>query len=101
MIAGQMANMGKLKQLKDVDPPVLEDGLEIYLQAFHSLDRGRAHNFGPTPIPWSEIQYYSEAHEFDSRQTDFLHFFMIKLDEYELDRVRKEQKRQAAKGKGK
>lgn len=88
----QMINMGQSVENFDIEPPVLEMGLSIYLAAFYNLDRGRNHYFGPTAIAWRDVEYYAERNNFSERQTNELHFFIGEMDRYELERVAKEQK---------
>lgn len=97
-----MANMGKKTKSSDMEEPVLELGLELYLFAYHNLDTERSHANGPCPVPWSKIEYYAERNHFDERQTEELHFFVQKMDEFELDRVRRiqeQERRKAQKAK--
>lgn len=72
--------------------PVLQDGLELYLNAFFELDTERSHNMGATPIPFTSIVKYAELFDFDDRQTDSLLAHIRGMDGDNLERVRKAQK---------
>jgi hypothetical protein len=70
--------------------PELELGLNLYLIAFFDLDSERSHSFGYTRIPWSSIQDYAAANEFDGYQTECLNYFIRKMDSANAERLDKE-----------
>lgn len=73
--------------------PELQEGLQLYLQAFFDLDSERSHATAPTAIPWSSVQYYASSFDFDEEQTEDLHFFIRRMDSEHLKRIDKKLKR--------
>jgi hypothetical protein len=60
--------------------PVLENGLEFYLQAFFDLSSDRSRGFDQGPIPWSSIISYASHYGLDYEETEELLFFVRRLD---------------------
>lgn len=80
---------------EEAEPPKLGPGLEIYLEAYYLIDR-RNHSQGPEYIKWSEVQFYALANDFDDRQTEWLHYFVREMDDFEVGRVAEEQEQARA-----
>ncbi len=76
---------------KIANAPELKMGLEIYLNAFFELDTERTHIFSFTPIPWSSMKNYAEFNGFDTEQTEDLIFYIRKMDEQHLKRLKSKQ----------
>jgi len=71
--------------------PELQNGLQVYLQAFFDLDAERTHALALTPIPWTSINGYSTAYKFDEEQTEDLLYHIRKMDNAHLSRLSKKQ----------
>jgi hypothetical protein len=50
----------------------------------------------PTAIPWTCVQDYAKAFEFDEEQTEDLHFFIRRMDSEHLKRIATKIKNKAA-----
>ena len=72
--------------------PELRIGLELYIQAFFDLDSERSHAMGLVSIPWSSINEYAKAFDFDAEQKEDLFFFIRKLDSSNLKRLESKSK---------
>jgi hypothetical protein len=91
-IAKQAMRAGQALPDRIANAPELQDGLQLYLQAFFDLDCERSHSQGLTSIPWTSVSAYAQAFGFDEEQTEDLHFFIRKLDSEHLKRLDKKQK---------
>ena len=67
--------------------PVLNCGLELYLNAFFDLDTTRSHGLGLTPISWLSIKEYATSFDFNVELTEDLFFFIRAMDKSHLDRM--------------
>lgn len=74
---------------KIANAPELEEGLEVYFEAYFDLDTERNHGMGLMQIPWSKIQMYAEANQFDEEQTEELHAYIRQMDNANLARLDK------------
>jgi hypothetical protein len=88
-IARQAIQAGEALPDKIANAPELEDGLEIYFEAFFELDTERNHGMGLTQIPWSKIRMYAEANGYDEDQTEELHAHIRTMDNAHLARLEK------------
>ena len=86
-IAKQAMRAGQPTPDRIANAPVLEMGLQLYLQAFFDLDSERSHAMAPTPIPWTSIAAYARAFEFDEEQTEDLFFHVRRMDAEHLKRI--------------
>lgn len=68
------------------EQPVLAQNLIVYLDAFYELDTERPAGTVPGPIPWGKIIQYGQHYGFDEQE---LLFFIRKMDEAHLQRLRK------------
>lgn len=75
--------------------PVLNYGLEFYLDAFMDLDSERSHGMGWMRIPWHCTWQYGLAYDLDTEQMDDLVYFISRMDAAHITRL--EEKREAAK----
>lgn len=75
-----------------VNAPELQNCLYLYLQAFFDLDCERSHAFGPSPIPWTSINDYANAFNFDQEQKDDLFYFIRQMDGKHLEKLRQKQR---------
>lgn len=60
--------------------PVLQVGLELYLNAFLDLSSCRPQGFVEGPISWISIHQYAEANEFTGEQREDLFYYIHSLD---------------------
>ncbi len=81
--------------------PELQEGLQLYLQAFFDLDSERSHALAPTAIPFTSVAAYARAFKFDEEQTEDLVFFIRRMDTEHLKRLAKKQKTNTGKKGGK
>jgi hypothetical protein len=95
-IAKQAMRAGQPMPERIVNAPELQQGLQLYLQAFFDLDCERSHAMAPTAIPWTSVQDYAKAFEFDEEQTEDLHFFIRRMDSEHLKRIATKIKNKAA-----
>jgi hypothetical protein len=72
-----------------LNKPILEEGLELYMQAFYDLDTERDYSMQAGPIKWSDIVGYAHYYDFDEEQTDALLFFMRRMDNFRLKELNK------------
>lgn len=86
-IAKQALRAGNPIPDRIANAPELEQGLQIYMQAFVDLDTERSHAMGLVAIPWKSIAQYAEVFELDEEQRDDLFFFIRKMDEAHLKRI--------------
>lgn len=96
-IAKQAMRAGQPLPDRIANAPELENGLQLYLQAFFDLDSERSHVQGPTAIPWTAIADYAKCFEFDEEQTEDLFYFIRRLDGENLKRVANKQKANSGK----
>lgn len=69
--------------------PVLQIGLELYLNAFFELDSERQVGFSILPIPWRSIVNYAQVYGLDDEQQEDLIFLVRKMDNAHIERIRK------------
>ena len=62
------------------NPPVLGEGLGMFLDAFWRLTTCRQMGFGLGPIPWTAIQEYARINEFDDDHADDLEHHVMAMD---------------------
>lgn len=86
-LARQAMRSGQKMPDRIANAPELNLGLQLYIEAFFDLDSERSHAQGPTPIPWTSIQSYAEAWDFDDEQTEDLFYLIKKLDTFNLKRI--------------
>lgn len=86
-IAKQAIRAGQPLPDRIANAPELQQGLQLYMQAFFDLDSDRTHALAPTAIPWASIQNYAVALGFSEEQTEDLHFFIRRIDSEHLARV--------------
>lgn len=67
--------------------PQLEQGLQIYLQAFFDLDTERSHAMGYVKIPWSAMNSYAKALELDEETRDDLIHLISTMDDAHIKRL--------------
>lgn len=94
MIAQQAFRSGEQLPERIANAPELNLGLNLYLQAFFDLDSERSHALGLTPISWSSIASYAQAHSFDEEQTEMLFVTIRRMDTEHLKRLEKKQPKQ-------
>ena len=95
-VAKQAMRAGQPMPERIANAPELQQGLQLYLQAFFDLDCERSHATAPTAIPWTCVQDYAKAFEFDEEQTEDLHFFIRRMDSEHLKRIATNMKNKAA-----
>lgn len=88
-IAKQAIAAGNPLPDRIANAPELEEGLEVYFEAYFDLDTERHHGMGLMQIPWSSIQKYAEANQFDEEQTEELHAYIRQMDNANLARLGK------------
>lgn len=86
-IAKQAFRAGQPLPERIQNAPELRTGLQLYIQAFFDLDSERSHAMGLVAIPWSSINEYAKAFDFDDEQKDCLFFFIRRLDASHLKRL--------------
>lgn len=97
VLLGQMERDGvEIPQNIAVQPTVTGD-LLCYLEAFYELDTERAHGLGLVRIPWSAIVKYGKHYGFD---IDELLFFIRRMDDAHLERLRAESSNGGSGGSG-
>lgn len=90
-IAMQAVRAGRPIPEKILNAPVLNLGLELFLNAYLDLDCERSHSFGPTPIPWTSVKQYCQFYDFDKELTNDVFYHVRKLDDFNLKRIEKKQ----------
>ncbi len=91
-IAKQAVRMNQPLPDRIANAPELEIGLGLYLQGFFDLDSERNHSMGVMAIPWTSINEYARAFEFDEEQTEDLFYFIKRMDSEHLKRLSAKQK---------
>lgn len=86
-IAKQAMRAGQPIPERIANAPKLSMGLQLYMQAFFDLDCERSHAMAPTAIPWSSVQDYARAFDFDEEQTEDLHFLIRRMDSKHLAKL--------------
>lgn len=81
--------MGRPIPERIANAPSLDPSLSIFLGAFYDLTTERRAGFSVLPIPWSSIANYGKVYGFDKDQFEDLVYFVRRLDEAYLDRMRK------------
>lgn len=71
--------------------PILENGLQLYLQAFFDLDSERSHAFSLVRIPSSAIRAYAREMGLDYEQTELLKLYINEMDNAHLKKLSKKQ----------
>lgn len=84
-LAAQMERDGVEVPKQVSDQPKLASNLQCYVDAFYELDTERSHQFALVRIPWSSIVAYGDRYDFD---VDELVFFMRKMDDAHIARLR-------------
>lgn len=87
VIAKQAFRAGQPLPDRIANAPELRIGLQLYIQAFFDLDSERSHTMGLVSIPWSSINDYAKAFDFDEDQTEDLFFLIRKMDNAHLKRL--------------
>ena len=90
-IAKQALRSGEPLPDRIANSPELIEGLQLYITAFFDLDSERTHSFALTPIPWSCIDRYAVAYGFDEIQYEDLHYFLRRMDNAHLARLKQKQ----------
>lgn len=67
--------------------PTITVDLLCYLEAFYELDTERAHGLALVRIPWSSVVGYAREYGYDR---DELVFFIRRMDDAHLDKLRAE-----------
>ena len=91
-IAKQAIRAGQPIPERIANAPELRLGLQLFIQAFFDLDSERSHSMGLVAIPWTSINDYAKAYNFDEEQTEDLFFFIRKLDTSHLKRLESKNK---------
>lgn len=79
------------------EAPDVRLDLSFYFEAYLHLSTTRPAGFGPRPIPWTAIQAYAEAHEFDD--PDEFRAIIARTDAIVLEAIEEqEQRAKAAEG---
>jgi hypothetical protein len=91
-IAKQALMAGAPMPDRILNAPELKQGLELYFQAFLDLDGERDHSMGVSPIPWSKVKEYAEFYGFDEEQTEDLLFFIRRMDNAHMNRLKSKKK---------
>lgn len=68
--------------------PELVFGLQLYLTAFFDLDAERESSMSIGRIPWSAIDRYARAYDFDESQYEDLHYFVKQMDSKHIERIK-------------
>lgn len=71
------------------DAPFLQQGLELYLQAFVELSTTRLIGFSEGCIPWTAIKEWGVFHGLDYMQMHDLFYHIRKLDNVYLKHQKK------------
>jgi len=67
--------------------PRLRKGLELYLQAFFTLDSERVSGWSVGRIPYSAVMNYAAVNQYDEIQTESLVYFVRAMDTEHLKRI--------------
>lgn len=89
--------MGRPIPERITNAPSLDPSLSIFLGAFYDLSTERRAGFSVLPIPWSAIANYGKVYNFGKDQFEDLIYFVRRLDEAYLDRMRKKKDSENAK----
>lgn len=68
--------------------PELENGLELFIQAFFELNTSRNTGFDYGPIPWIVISDYCDRLEIDDEQREDVFYHIRALDSVYLEFVK-------------
>lgn len=79
------------------EQPTLKLGLVCYLDAFYELDTERNHTLSLARIPWSKVVQYAAEYGYDR---DEMVFFIRRMDDAHLDKLRAEAKGSGSGGSG-
>jgi hypothetical protein len=63
-----------------INCPELQQGLELYFQAFMELSTCRGVGFGEGPIPWTAMMQWAVHNSLSDDQTDTLVYIMHEMD---------------------
>jgi len=91
-IAKQALRAGQPLPDSIANAPVLNMGLQLYIQAFFDLDSERNHGAAPTAIPWSSMAAYADAYDFDAEQREDLFTYVKAMDASHLKRISEKMK---------
>lgn len=97
LMAKQAAQANRPLDGKIANPPELQIGLGLYLQAFFDLDSERSHSMAVTRIPGSVIRLYAREFDFDDDQTDLLDYYISQMDDAHCKRLREKSKSEISK----
>lgn len=86
-IAKQAMRAGQPLPDRIANAPELNQGLQLYIQAFFDLDSERSHAWAPTAIPWTSMAAYAKAYELDEEQTEDMFYFVKQMDAEHLKRL--------------
>lgn len=86
-------NMGKPVPAAIGNSPILKQHDELYLYAFYDLDTERHSGMSIGPIPWSCVEHYALANDFDYEQRYTLHFVIRRMDAAHIKDVMKDTKK--------
>lgn len=67
--------------------PQLAIGLELYYLAYMEISTCRSVGMTAGPIPWTSVQDYATAFDFDEEQTENLHVYVRAMDKAFLDHL--------------
>ncbi len=90
-IAKQAMRSGEPLPDRIANSPELIEGLQLFLNAFFDLDSERTHALALTPIPWSSIDRYARSYRLSDEQYEDLHFFLRRMDNAHLVRLKQKQ----------
>lgn len=79
-----------------LNKPELEQGLDLYLEAFWTLSSCRSIGMGLGPIPWDAVEKYGTILALDADQSDDLEYHIGRLDSAFLSWSAEHQKQGAA-----
>lgn len=72
--------------------PDLRLGLEMYYGAYFDLTTCRPIGMAAGPIPWTAVNQYARAYDYNGEQEDDLQFYISRMDAAYLDWVGKKGK---------
>lgn len=79
---------GGIMPKRIAEAPELRIGLELYYSAFMDLCTSRQ-GFGDGPISWSTVNEYAKAYGLDDEQSEYLQFYISRMDIAYMQHVNK------------
>lgn len=80
--------------------PELQQGLELYYNAFNVLTSTRQIGMAEGPIPWDKVEHYCDQYGIDGDQREDMHYHISSLDRVYLEHRAESLKRKSTSADG-